>query len=103
MRIAISQIDGSNPVVLEGMKAVILAADDGGKDGTCPCVAHGDSLMLARLAALVLVSIRHRLGEKTFESVVAAARKADMNVEDITNPTSGTRRRHLNQRITNAP
>lgn len=105
MRIAIQGIDGAQPVVLEGMKAVILAADDGGADGTCPCVAHGDPLMLARLAALVLVSIRDRLGEKTFESVVSAARKAQIDVEDITDrvrqkspsPTSGTTEADITQ------
>lgn len=84
MRIVITGMPGSGPVALEGLQAVILAADDGSKDGAAPCIAHGSTRMLASLAAIVLISVRRKLGDATFEAVVRAARASNDEANDVT-------------------
>lgn len=82
MRIVITDVPDMKPLVLEGIQAVILAADDGADDGASPVIARGDPYRLAQLAAVVLASIRQKLGANAFEAVVKAAR--GISGEDIT-------------------
>lgn len=83
VRIVITGMSGSAPAVLENMSAVILAADDGSADGAAPLIAHGSPQRIAQLAAVVLISIRQKLGAKAFERVVRAAREATGTMEDV--------------------
>lgn len=84
MRIVITEAAGLTPIVLDNAKAVILAADDGKTDDAVPCIAYGDRQQLMHLAAVILNSIRFKLGKSSFDAVVKAARSS-ANVDDVTN------------------
>lgn len=96
MRIVITA-DGMKPVVIEGMKAVVLAADTGSSDDMAPCIAVGPPRRIAECAALVLLSIHNKLGAAAFEAVIEGARRSTgVRVTDITkdvrsegSPTNG--------------
>lgn len=79
MKIVISGMAGSGPVVLDGIKALLLAGDDGRKDGSAPCIAQGDRRALAQLAAVVLASVRMKLGDDAFRAVVSAAQGVSLS------------------------
>jgi hypothetical protein len=85
MRVVITEAPGLTPVVLDRLKAVILAADDGANDSAVPCIAHGDPQRLAELAAVILTSIRVKLGERAFAAVVQAAKAPTGRIQDVTN------------------
>lgn len=83
MRIVITDIPGSNAAVIENMRAVLLAADDGSSDRAAPIVAHGSPQRIAQLAAVILVAVRSKMGEDAFEKVIAAARAATVDINDV--------------------
>ncbi len=84
MRILITDMPGSKPVELRRLNAVLLAASDDTADGAAPCVAHGTNQQLAHLAAVILISIRTKIGSAAFESVVRGARSSKQHATDIT-------------------
>jgi len=89
MRVAITQVVGMHPVVLENMTAVILAACDGAEDGSTPCIAKGSPEDLAHLASVILYSVRQKLGQKAFDAVVRHAR--DVEAKSLTDITDAVR------------
>ena len=85
MRVAITEMKGCAPVVLDGVKAVLLATDDGATDSSIPVIAQGQEHRIAHLAATILASVRQKLGDRAFDAVVKHARETKItDVQDVT-------------------
>lgn len=85
MRVAVTEMSGCAPVILDGVKAVLLATDDGATDSSIPVIAQGQPHRIAHLAATILASVRQKLGDKAFDAVVEHARTYTItDTQDVT-------------------